>query len=124
MRPARAGSHSATGWPSSFDPEPMLELLLGGYLFGICSEPHLCEKVHLNLNVRCFCLLDLAIRVPDHSTSSKNRLNRYLHQLPFQKAVARCAAAGLVAGRQAGGRGARCRRTQAGRRSFRRDCDG
>ena len=33
-------------------------------LFGIRSEPRLCEEVHLNLACRWFCRLDLADRVP------------------------------------------------------------
>ena len=78
-------------------------MLLVGYLSGIRSERRLCEEVHLNLAYRWFCRLDLADRVPDHSTFSKNRHGRFracdLHRLLFEQVVARCAAAGLVAGR-------------------------
>ena len=78
-------------------------MLLVGYLFGIRSERRLCDEVHLNLAYRWFCRLDLADRVPDHSTFSKNRHGRFracdLHRLLFEQVVARCAAAGLVAGR-------------------------
>jgi hypothetical protein len=78
-------------------------MLLVGYLFGIRSERRLCEEVHLNLAYRWFCRVDLADRVPDHSTFSKNRHGRFracnLHRLLFEQVVARCAAAGLVAGR-------------------------
>ena len=52
-------------------------MLLIGYLFGIRSERRLCEEVHLNLAYRWFCRLDLADRVPDHSTFSKNRHGRF-----------------------------------------------
>ena len=81
----------------------MLRMLLIGYLSGIRSERRLCEEVHLNLAYRWFCRLDLADRVPDHSTFSKNRHGRFracdLHRLLFEQVVAKCAAAGLVAGR-------------------------
>lgn len=103
VREALAASYSATGRPS-VDPELMLRMLLVGYLFGIRSERRLCEEVHLNLAYRWFCRLDLSDRVPDHSTFSKNRHGRFrqcdLHRLLFEKVVARCAAAGLVAGHE------------------------
>ena len=103
VREALAGSYSATGRPS-VDPELMLRMLLVGYLFGIRSERRLCEEVHLNLAYRWFCRLDLGDRVPDHSTFSKNRHGRFrecdLHRLLFEEVVARCAEAGLVAGRE------------------------
>lgn len=103
VREALAPSYSATGRPS-VDPELMLRMLLVGYLFGIRSERRLCEEVHLNLAYRWFCRLDLGDRVPDHSTFSKNRHGRFrqcdLHRLLFEEVVARCAAAGLVAGRE------------------------
>ena len=102
VRDALAASYSTTGRPS-IDPELMLRMLLVGYLSGIRSERHLCEEVHLNLAYRWFCRLDLADRVPDHSTFSKNRHGRFracdLHRLLFEQVVAKCAAAGLVAGR-------------------------
>jgi transposase len=102
-REALAGSYSASGRPS-VDPELMLRMLLVGYLLGIRSERRLCEEVHLNLAYRWFCRLDLGDRVPDHSTFSKNRHGRFrqcdLHRLLFEEVVARCAAAGLVAGRE------------------------
>lgn len=102
VREALASSYSASGRPS-IDPELMLRMLLVGYLFGIRSERRLCEEVHLNLAYRWFCRLDLADRVPDHSTFSKNRHGRFrtcdLHRLLFEQVVARCAVAGLVAGR-------------------------
>jgi transposase len=67
----------------------MLRMLLVGYLFGIRSERRLCEEVHLNLAYRWFCRLDLADRVPDHSTFSKNRHGQFracdLHRLLFEQ---------------------------------------
>jgi len=102
VRDALAASYSTTGRPS-IDPELMLRMLLVGYLSGIRSERRLCEEVHLNLAYRWFCRLDLADRVPDHSTFSKNRHGRFracdLHRLLFEQVVAKCTAAGLVAGR-------------------------
>ncbi len=73
-----------------------------GYLYGIRSERRLCEEVHLNVAFHWFCRLDLTDRVPDHSTFSMNRHGRFrqcdLHRHLFEEVVARCMAAGLVAG--------------------------
>ena len=103
VREALADSYSVTGRPS-IDPELMLRILLVGYLLGIRSERRLCQEVHLNLAYRWFCRLDLSDAVPDHSTFSKNRHGRFrecdLYRLLFEQVVARCAAAGLVAGRE------------------------
>lgn len=103
VREALADSYSAAGRPS-IDPELMLRMLLIGYLFGIRSERRLCQEVHLNLAYRWFCRLDLGDAVPDHSTFSKNRHGRFracdLYRLLFEQVVAKCAAGGLVAGRE------------------------
>ena len=76
VRARLAPFYSATGRPS-VDPELMIRMLLVGYCLGIRSERRLCEEVHLNLAYRWFCRLDLADRVPDHSTFSKNRHGRF-----------------------------------------------
>ena len=93
--------YSPVGRPS-VDPELMIRMLLIGYCFGIRSERRLCEEVHLNLAYRWFCRLDLAGRVPDHSTFSKNRHGRFrecdLFRHLFETVVARCIAEGLVGG--------------------------
>ena len=103
VREALVESYSATGRPS-IDPESTLHMLLVGYLFGIWSERRLREEVHLNLAYRWFWRLDLGDVVPDHSTFSKNRHGRFrecdLYRLLFEQVVARCAAVGLVVGRE------------------------
>jgi transposase len=95
--------HSNTGRPS-IDPELLIRMLLVGYCLGIRSERRLCEEVHLNLAYRWFCRLDLADRVPDHSTFSKNRHGRFrdsdLLRHLFEATVARCIAEGLVSGQR------------------------
>jgi transposase len=76
IRQHLADFYSHTGRPS-IDPELLIRMLLVGYCLGIRSERRLCEEVHLNLAYRWFCRLDLADRVPDHSTFSKNRHGRF-----------------------------------------------
>ena len=101
VRGRLAPLYSSTGRPS-VDPELMIRMLLVGYCFGIRSERRLCEEVHLNLAYRWFCRLDLADRVPDHSTFSKNRHGRFrdcdLLRHVFEATVRRCVAEGLVGG--------------------------
>ena len=101
VRHRLAPLYSLIGRPS-VDPELMIRMLLIGYSFGIRSERRLCEEVHLNLAYRWFCRLDLADRVPDHSTFSKNRHGRFreshLLRHVFEATVRRCIAEGLVGG--------------------------
>lgn len=77
-------------------------MLLVGYLGGIRSERKLCAEVHLNLAHRWFCHLGLDGAVPDHSTFSKNRHNRFrdgdVFRAVFEEVVRRCTQAGLVPG--------------------------
>src|SRR5246500_2708639 len=80
----------------------MIRMLLIGYCFGIRSERHLCDEVHLNLAFRWFCRLGLDGAVPDHSTFSKNRHGRFresdLLRRLFESVLQRCLAEGLVGG--------------------------
>ena len=71
-----ADLYSATERPS-VDPELMIRMGIIGYRFGIRSERRLGDDVSRNLAYRCFCRLDPAHAVPDHSTFSKNRLGRF-----------------------------------------------
>lgn len=80
----------------------MIRMLIIGYCFGILSERHLCEEVHLNLAYRWFCKLGLEDAVPDHSTFSKNRHRRfresYTFRYLFETVLQRSMAEGLVRG--------------------------
>jgi len=91
--------YSNTGRPS-VDPEVLLRMLLVGYLYGITSERRLCEEVSMHLGYRWFTGLSLDDKVPDHSTFSKNRHNRFkesgIFQDIFDEIVKRCIDKGLV----------------------------
>ena len=101
VRRVMAPHYSAIGRPS-IDPELMVRMLLVGYLGGIRSERKLCSEVHLNLAHRWFCRLGSDGAVPDHSTFSKNRHNRFcdggVFRAVFEGVVRRCAEAGFVPG--------------------------
>lgn len=94
--------YSHTGRPS-IDPEILLRMLLIGYLYGITSERRLCEEVQMHIGYRWFVGLNLEDKVPDHSTFSKNRHERFsesdLFQRVFDEIVNQCVSQGLLTGR-------------------------
>ena len=94
--------YSHTGRPS-IDPEVLLRMLLIGYLYGISSERRLCEEVKMHIGYRWFVGLSLEEKIPDHSTFSKNRHERFSENTIFQKIfdeiVRQCIANGLLTGK-------------------------
>lgn len=94
--------YSHTGRPS-VDPEILLRMLLIGYLYGITSERRLCEEVKMHIGYRWFVGLNLEDRVPDHSTFSKNRHERFserdIFQRVFDEIINQCMAKGLLTGK-------------------------
>jgi transposase len=94
--------YSHTGRPS-IDPEILLRMLLIGYLYGITSERRLCEEVKMHIGYRWFVGLNLEDKVPDHSTFSKNRHERFsesaLFQEIFDEIVNQCIDKGLLTGK-------------------------
>lgn len=93
--------YSHTGRPS-IDPELLLRMLLIGCLYGIRSERRLCEEVKMHIGYRWFVGLNLQDTVPDHSTFSKNRHERFvendLFQHIFDEIIAQCMSHGLIDG--------------------------
>ena len=94
--------YSHTGRPS-VDPEILLRMLLIGYLYGITSERRLCEEVKMHIGYRWFVGLNLEDKVPDHSTFSKNRHERFsesdVFQRVFDEIINQCMAKGLLTGK-------------------------
>ena len=94
--------YSHTGRPS-IAPEVLLRMLLIGYLYGITSERRLCEEVKMHIGYRWFVGLNLEEKIPDHSTFSKNRHERFsennIFQGIFDEIVAQCISKGLLTGK-------------------------
>jgi len=94
--------YSHTGRPS-IDPEVLIRMLLIGYLYGITSERRLCEEIKMHIGYRWFVGLNLEDKVPDHSTFSKNRHERFsegnIFQEIFDEIVTQCINHGLLTGR-------------------------
>ena len=102
IRAKRKDLYSHTGRPS-IDPEVLIRMLLVGYLYGITSERRLCEEVGMHVGYRWFVGLNLEDKVPDHSTFSKNRHERFsergFFQEIFDEVVKQCIQKGLVTGK-------------------------
>jgi transposase len=97
-----APHYSKIGRPS-IDPMLMIRMLIVGYVFAIRSERALCREVQVNLAYRWFCGLGIEDRVPDHSTFTRARNERFrdgdIFRRVFERVVATCIAAGLVGGK-------------------------
>jgi IS5 family transposase len=80
----------------------MIRMLIIGYVFAIRSERLLCREVQVNLAYRWFCGLNIEDKVPDHSTFSRARNERFresdIFRRVFERVVEACIAAGLVGG--------------------------
>jgi transposase len=96
-----APSYSRIGRPS-IDPELMIRMLVLGYAFAIRSERALCRDVQVNFAYRWFCGLSIEDKIPDHSTFSRARHERFrdsdMFRRVFERVVETCMAAGLVGG--------------------------
>src|SRR5262245_61756253 len=79
-----------------------IRMLIVGYVFAIRSERLLCREVRVNLAYRWFCGLSLEDKIPDHSTFSRARNERFresdIFRRVFERVVETCIAAGFVGG--------------------------
>src|SRR3981189_1943782 len=76
LRSELAPHYSSTGRPS-IDSELMIRMLVGGHGFAIRSERLICREVQVNLAYRWVCKLCIEDTVPDHSTFSHTRNERF-----------------------------------------------
>lgn len=84
------------------DPVMLFKMLFIGYLFGIRSERRLEQEIKVNTAYRWFLGLGLRGRVPDHSTISRNRQDRFagtgVYQEIFDEIVLQAMSRKLVDG--------------------------
>jgi Transposase domain (DUF772) len=80
----------------------MIRMLIVGYVFAVRSERQICREVQVNLAYRWFCELGLEDPIPDHSTFSRARNERFrqsdLFRRVFERVVEACIAVGLIGG--------------------------
>lgn len=67
------------------DPVMLFKMLFIGYLFGVRSERRLEKEIQVNTAYRWFLGLGLTQKVPDHSTISRNRIERFAGTQVYQE---------------------------------------
>jgi len=86
----------------SVDPELALRMMLLGELYDL-SDRELCEEIQMHAGMRWFCRLNFHDPVPDHSTLSRLRNERWsetgLFDRLMDEVVRQCCEVGLVSGR-------------------------
>ena len=85
------------------DPIQLFKMMFLGYLYGIRSERRLEQEVQVNVAYRWFLGLGFTDRVPDHSTISRNRTERFagtgIFQEIFDEIVLQAIRKGLIDGK-------------------------
>jgi transposase len=86
----------------SVDPELALRMMVLGELYDL-SDRELCEEIQMHAGMRWFCRLNFHDPVPDHSTLSRLRNERWsktgLLDRLMDTVIRQCCEAGLVSGR-------------------------
>lgn len=97
-----AECYSAGRGRPSIDPELALRMMLLGALYDL-SDRELCEEIQMHAGMRWFCRLNFHDPIPDHSTLSRLRNERWSESGLFDRlmneVIRQCCAAGLVSGR-------------------------
>lgn len=112
VRAAVAECYSASRGRPSVDPELALRMMLLGRLYDL-GDREVCDEIGMHVGMRWFCRMNLHDPVPDHSTLSKLKNERWadsgLFQRLFDKVILQCSEAGLVSGRHLSGDGTQVR---------------
>lgn len=112
VREAVAECYSASRGRPSVDPELALRMMLLGHLYDV-GDRELCDEIGMHVGMRWFCGMNLHDAVPDHSTLSKLKNERWaesgLFERLFDEVIRQCSEAGLVSGRHLSGDGTQVR---------------
>lgn len=99
---AVAECYTASRGRPSIDPELAVRMMLLGTLYNL-SDRELCDEIGMHAGMRWFCRLNFHDPVPDHSTLSRLRNERWaesgLFDRLFDEVVRQCSEAGLISGR-------------------------
>lgn len=86
----------------SIDPELAVRMMLLGTLYDL-SDRELCQEIGMHAGMRWFCRLNFHDPIPDHSTLSRLRNERWAESGLFDRlmdeVLRQCCEAGLVSGR-------------------------
>ena len=99
---AVAQCYSAGRGRPSIDPELAIRMMLLGVLYDL-GDRELCDEIRMHAGMRWFCRLNFHDSVPDHSTLSRLRNERWAESGLFDRlmdeVIRQCCEAGLVSGR-------------------------
>ena len=99
---AVAQCYSAKRGRPSIEPELALRMMLLGVLYDL-SDRELCTEIQMHAGMRWFCKLNFHDPVPDHSTLSRLRNERWAESGLFEQlmdeVLRQCCEVGLVSGR-------------------------
>lgn len=102
VRERLAPCYAAGKGRPGIDPELALRMMIIGTLYGL-SERRLCDEIRMHAGFRWFCRLNFHDPVPNHSTLSRLRNERWagsdVFEHVFERIVAACVAEGMVSGR-------------------------
>ncbi len=97
-----AECYSANRGRPSIDPELAVRMMVLGVLYDL-SDRELCDEIQMDAGMRWFCGLKFHDPVPDHSTLSRLRGERWSESGPFERlmdeVIRQCSEAGFVSGR-------------------------
>lgn len=102
VREALADCYTPGRGRPSIDPELAVRMMILGVLYDL-SDRQLCDEIRMHAGFRWFCRLNFHDAVPDHSTLSRLRNERWakseLFTRLFEEVLRSCVVAGLVSGR-------------------------
>lgn len=102
VRETVADCYSAANGRPGVDPELAVRMMLLGELYDL-SDRELCDEIAMHAGMRWFCRLNFHDAVPDHSTLSRLRNERWassgLWDRLRDEVIRQCCDAGLVSGR-------------------------
>lgn len=102
VRETVADCYSAANGRPGVDPELAVRMMLLGELYDL-SDRELCDEIAMHAGMRWFCRLNFHDPVPDHSTLSRLRNERWassgLWDRLRDEVIRQCCDAGLVSGR-------------------------
>ena len=101
LREALADCYTPGRGRPSVDPEVAMRMMILGVLFNM-SDRELCQEVSMHAGYRWFCGLNFHDPVPNHSTLSRLRNERWagseLFTRLFEEVLQRCISSGMVSG--------------------------
>lgn len=102
VREALAACYTRGRGRPSIDPELAVRMMILGVLYDL-SDRQLCDEIRMHAGFRWFCRLNFHDPIPDHSTLSRLRNERWaqsdLFTRLFEEVLRRCAEAGMISGR-------------------------